>query len=142
MDLAAERCFLFRARALARKPASFLAHFFSAAAALPLAAEAAAACLVDLSLTTALTRPLWSLPVLASAALWAALSALFAAACLALTSLKLDFWRSSEVVERVVSKASSGTSSTVSYISAEAATKSKAAKKMPTVRILRVLFIL
>merc|ERR1719178_362298 len=132
MDLAAERCFLFRARALARKPASFLAHFFSTAAAL--------ACLVDLSLTTALTRPLWSLPVLASAALWAALSALLAAACLALTSFMLDFWRSSEVVERVVSKASSGTSSTVSYISAEAATKSKAAKKMPTVRILRVLF--
>merc|ERR1719478_1333526 len=29
MDLAAARCFLFRARALARKPASFLAHFFS-----------------------------------------------------------------------------------------------------------------
>merc|ERR1711924_51888 len=28
MDLAVERCFLFRARALARKPASFLAHFF------------------------------------------------------------------------------------------------------------------
>merc|ERR1719359_434701 len=144
MDLAAARCFLFRARALARKTTSFLAHFFSALAAapaaLPLAAEAALACLVDLSLTTALTRPLWSLPVLASAALWAALSALFAAACLALTSLKLDFWRSSEVVERVVSKASSGTSSTVSYISAEAATKSKAAKKMPTVRILRVLF--
>merc|ERR1719178_358465 len=144
MDLAAARCFLFRARALARKPASFLAHFFSTAAAveaaLPLAPAAALACLVDLSLTTAFTRPLWSLPVLASAALWAALSALFAAACLALTSFMLDFWRSMEVVERVVSKASSGTSSTVSYISAEAATKSKAAKKMPTVRILRVLF--
>merc|ERR1711981_84588 len=97
MDLAAERCFLFRARALARKPASFLAHFFStaaaAAAALPLAPAAALACLVDLSLTTALTRPLWSLPVLASAALWAALSALLAAACLALTSFMLDFWR-------------------------------------------------
>merc|ERR1719487_1228874 len=90
MDLAAARCFLFRARALARKPASFLAHFFStaaaAAAALPLAPAAAAACLVDLSLTTALTRPLWSLPVLASAALCAA-------ACLALTSFMLDFWR-------------------------------------------------
>merc|ERR1711981_403583 len=97
MDLAAARCFLFRARALARKPASFLAHFFStaaaAAAALPLAPTAALACLVDLSLTTALTRPLWSLPVLASAALWAALSALLAAACLALTSFMLDFWR-------------------------------------------------
>merc|ERR1712072_1148678 len=97
MDLAAARCFLFRARALARKPASFLAHFFStaaaAAAALPLAPAAALACLVDLSLTTALTRPLWSLPVLASAALWAALSALLAAACLALTYFMLDFWR-------------------------------------------------
>merc|ERR1719174_2573614 len=65
-------------------PCIFFSTAAAAEAALPLAPAAALACLVDLSLTTALTRPLWSLPVLASAALWAALSALLAAACLAL----------------------------------------------------------